>query len=154
MATDHPVGTVGETADCHRVTTMVPGHRWIVIRPGRKPSAPSPHRRDGRHARMVLVLRSHSQEVNGRQGKGAHVFVPRPRAMQATGALVGSQPQVTAVANRRDNNAGTAAQLNSSCRSLPMSRHLVPADAMSACDSAAIYLSMELTLCHYRRPQP
>jgi len=100
------------------------------------------------------VLRSHSQEVNGRQGKGAHVFVPRPRAMQATGALVGSQPQVTAVANRRDNNAGTAAQLNSSCRSLPMSRHLVPADAMSACDSAAIYLSMELTLCHYRRPQP
>jgi len=42
------------------------GRGQIVVRQGRKPLAPSPHRRDGRHARVVRVVRRHNRD--GRQG--------------------------------------------------------------------------------------
>jgi len=119
-----------------------------------------PHRRDGRHARVAREFRRHSREVNGCQGKGAHVFVPRPRAMQTTGGRVGDSPKVIGVVNRRLSNsthrgsdAGARAQLISSHRLPPMCRHFVPADAMFADGQADTQLSMGPAPCHPRRKQ-
>ena len=75
-ATSRLQGIVGRTTGHHRVTTAVPGRGQIVVRQGRKPRVLDPHRRDGRHARVVNVLRRHGQEVSGRQGKGATFSSP------------------------------------------------------------------------------
>ena len=77
-ATSRLQGVVGRTTGPHRLTTAVPGRGRIVVRQGRKLLVLGPHRRDGRHVRVVSVLRRHGQEVSGRQGKGAHVLVPGP----------------------------------------------------------------------------
>ena len=69
-ATSRLQGVVGRTTGLHRVTTAVPGRGRIVVRQGRKLLVLGPHRRDGRHVRVVRVLRRHGQEVSGRQVKG------------------------------------------------------------------------------------
>jgi len=79
-ATDHPRGAVGRATSLRKVTTTVPSRGWINVRQGKGPLASSPHRRDGRHVRVARVFHRHSREVNGCQGRGAPVFVPRPRA--------------------------------------------------------------------------
>ena len=119
--TDHPVGAVGRATSPLKVTTTVPGRGWIAARQRKGPLVLSPHRRDGRHARLVRVFRRHRREANGCQGKRVHAFVPRPRAIQATGGPVGGCLQATEVVNRRssssirrDNSVGTRAQLTSS----------------------------------------
>ena len=156
-ARDHPVGAVGRVTSLHKVTMTVPGHRWIAVRQGRGPLAFSPHRRDGRHVRVVCVIRRHSPEVSGCQGKGARVLVPRPRAMQATGDPVGGHPQATEVANRRftnsirrGNNVGTRA--TSSRQQLLTCRH--PVDVMSAVIWDATPCSMDPTPCPHRHHRP
>jgi len=60
-ATDHPVGAVGRATSLHKVMTTVPGHGWIAVRQGKGPLATSPHRWDGRHARVVRVVRRQSE---------------------------------------------------------------------------------------------
>jgi len=115
-ATSRLRGAIGAITSFRQVTTAVPGRGQIVVSPCRKPLAPSPHRRDGRRLRVVRAFRRHRREVSGRQGKGAHVFVPRPRAMQVTGALVGDPPRMIAVASRRDNDVGARTQPTSSRR--------------------------------------
>jgi len=95
------------------------------------------------------VLRRHGQEISGRQGKGAHVLVPRPRAMQATGGLVGDRPQVIAVVRRRrSNDAGVGAQPTISHRLPPTCRRSVVLGATSAVVLGAILFFMSLTRCH------
>ena len=67
---------------------------------------------------------------NGCQGKGVHVSVPRPRAMQATGGPVGSHHQAIEVVNcrfsnsiRRSSDVGARAQPTSSHQLLLTCRH-------------------------------
>jgi len=159
-ATNHLRGAVGRATSLRRAITTIPGRGRIDVRQDKGTLASSPHRRDGRHARVAREFRRHSREVNGCQGKGAHVFVPRPRAMQTTGGRVGDSPQVIGVVNRRLSNsthrgsdAGARAQLISSHRLPPMCRHFVPADAMFAGGQAATRLSMGPAPCHRRRKQ-
>jgi len=101
-ATSRVLGAVGATTSHRKATAAVPGHGWIAVRQGRSPLAFAPHRRDGHHARVVLVVRRHNRD--GRQGKGAHVIVPGPRAIQATGGPVGGRHQAIAVVRRRRSN--------------------------------------------------
>ena len=98
-ATSRLLGAVGAATSLRKVTAAVPGHGQIIDRQDKGPLVLSPHRRDGRHVRVVRVLLRHNRD--GRQGKGAHVFVPRPRAMQATGGPVGDHPVAIEVVNRR-----------------------------------------------------
>ena len=154
-ATSHLQGVVGRTTGPHRLTTAVPGRGRIVVRQGRKLLVLGPHRRDGRHVGVVSVLRRHGQEVSGRQGKGAHVLVPRPRTMQATGGLVGDQPQaIVVVRRRRSNDAGAEVQPTSGHRLPPTCRCSVVLDATSAVGWAATPCSMGLMLCHPRPHRP
>jgi len=81
---------------------------------------------------------------------GGNVFVPPPRAMQATGALVGDPPQVIGVVNCRLKDDGARAQPISSHRLLPTRRHPVVADATSVAIQGATPTSMGPT--PYRRP--
>jgi len=78
VATSRLQGVVGRTTGPHRLTTAVPGRGQIVARQGRKLLVLGPHRRDGRHARVVSALRRHGQEVSGRQGKGPTFSSPGP----------------------------------------------------------------------------
>ena len=131
------------------------GHGWIAARQRKGPLITSPHRRDGRNARLVRVFRRRRREANGCQGKGADVLVPRPRATQATGCPDGGHLQATEVVNRRSNNSirrgnsvGVRAQPTSSHQQLLTRRHLV--DAMSAANGAATLTFMAPTPCHPR----
>ena len=120
--TSRLLGAVGATIRLRKVTAAVPGHGQIVDRQDKGPLVLSPHRRDGR------------------QGKGPTFSSPRPRATQATGALVGDPPRTIAVASRRDNDVGARTQ--------PTSSHRVFVDVTSAGSWAATPCSMGLTLCH------
>ena len=158
-ATDHPAGAVGRATGLHKVTATVPGHGWIAVRQGKGFLAFSPDWRDGRHPRMVRVVRRHSREVSGCHGKGAHVLVPRPRAMQATGGPAGGHFQATQVVNRRFSNsirrgrvAGARTQPTSSRRLLPICRRF--ADAMSVVTWDATPCSMGPTPCPHRHHRP
>ena len=157
-ATDHLVGAVGRATSLHEVMTTVPGHGWIAVRQGKGPLATSPHRWDRRHARVVSVVRRHSQKVHGCQGKGVHVLVPRPRAMQTTGGPAGGHLQATGVVNRRssdcirrDSSVGTRAQPTNSHQQLLTCRYLVDATSVATWDATPF--SMGSTPClHTHRP--
>ena len=159
--TDHPVGAVGRATSPLKVTTTVPSRGWIAARQRKGPLVLSPHRRDGRHARLVRVFRRHRREVNGCQGKGAHVLVPRPRAMQATGGPVGGHPQPTEVVNRRlsssirrSNSVGARAQPTSSHQLLLTCRYPDVVDAMSVANWVATLTSIGTMPCHPRHHLP
>jgi len=127
---------------------------WVDRRPsGQGSPRLQPHRRDGRHDRVVRVIRRHSREVNGCQGKGAHVLVPLSRAMQATGGPVDGHAQATEVANRRFSNSirrgnSVGTRVTSSHQQLLTCRHLV--DAMSVITWDATACSMGPTPCPHR----
>ena len=146
-ATSRLQGVVGRTTGPHRVTTVVPGRGRIVVRHCRKLLVLGLRRRDGRHARVVSVLRRYGQ-VSGLQGKGAHVLVLRPRTMQTAGGLVGDQPQAIAVVRRhRSNDAGAKVQLTSSHRPPPTCCRSVVRDATSVVVLGVILFFMILTRC-------
>ena len=121
-ATDHPEGAVGRATSKSPQGNDSGSRPWMDRRhPAQGTLVFSPRRRHGRNARLVRVFRRHRREANGCQGKRVHAFVPRPRAIQATGGPVGGCLQATEVVNRRssssirrDNSVGTRAQLTSS----------------------------------------
>jgi len=160
-AMDYLPGAVGRVTSLHKEAPTAPGHGLTIVSQDKGPLGLSPRRweQDGRHARVDHDSHRHSQEVNGCQGKGAHVFVPRPRAMQATRGLVGDHHQMIALARRQFSSSirlddGARVQLVSSPQLLPTRRHPVVVDATSATSQATTPTFMGQAPCLRRHHRP
>jgi len=153
---------VGRASGLPGAITTAHGYGVTV---GSKGKLPLDHslRRDpgGCNVRAVHDFRHHIQEDHGRQDKGAHVFVPRLRAIQAIGGQDGGRHQEIAVDNSQpnssiplDNDAGARAQLISSPQLLSIRRHPVAVDATSVANRVATPTSMDQVLCLFRHHRP
>ena len=146
------------TSRCNEVT-MAPGHGMINDSQGKRPLVLRPRHRDldGRHARATHAFHNHSQRVSGCQGKGAHAFVPRPRA---AGDPVGGHRLVTEVTSRQCSSnsvrqvsaSGTRDQLISHHRAPSTYRRSAAVDA--TCVVSQVATSTGKVLCLNRRHQP
>jgi len=160
-ATGHPLGAVGRATSRRKEKHLFPAVDGSSSARTRDPSLPAPIVGMFCYARVARVFRRHSREVNGCQGEGAHAFVPRPRAMQATGGPGRDHHRVIKVVNHRlsnsirlDSDAGARAQPISSHQLLPTRRHPVVVDAMSVANRVATPISMGQAPCLHRHHRP
>ena len=154
-----PVVIVGRaTSRRNRETTMALGDR---CQPGQGTLVLSPYRRDpdgrldGVVNGVVRAFRRHSREVNGRQGKGAHVVDPRPWATMATRNRGADRHRVIVLVSCHFSNVDEVrVRQISNIRVLPILRLVVAVVVMFVVSQVVIRIFIVRMLYHHRRHQP